>query len=240
MLQINNLTVSVIGKKILNKINFNFKLGKTYAVMGPNGSGKSTLASVIMGNPIYSISAKSKIIFAGKNISKLSPDKRANLGLFTSFQQPLAFEGVTVFQLLKAVLQNKIKPDQLLLTINNYAKQLNLNPELLTRSLNADFSGGERKKMEVLQAAVLNPKLIIYDEIDTGLDVDSLKIIANFINKNKHPNQTIILITHYTRILKYIKPDEVIILSEGKIVKKGNYKLAEEIEKKGYSKFELT
>jgi len=233
MLQLKNLTVSVADKKILDDINFNFKDNKVYAIMGPNGSGKSTLAYAISAHPFYVYDKKSKIFFNKKNITDLSPDKRSKLGIFLSFQSPLALNGVTVFQLLRIALTGKKDPLAIKKEIEVLAKKLHIKKELIGRSLNDGASGGEKKKLELLQAIVLEAKFLIFDEIDTGVDVDALKIMATFLNTVRS-DKTILLITHYNRILKYIKPDEVLILNSGKIVKTGNYKLAENVEKTGY------
>jgi len=232
MLELKNLSVSVSNKKIINGLDFEFKKNKIYVLMGPNGSGKSTLAMSIMGHPSYQIN-QGKIIFKNKDITKASPDQRANLGIFLSFQSPLSLSGVSLFSLLRTAIAGKKEPLALKEVIEKTAKKLKIKEELLERSLNEGASGGERKKIELLQAAILDPELIIFDEIDTGVDVDALRTIAQFMEKNKK-NKTYILITHYNRILKYVKPDEVLVMMEGKIVKRGNYRLAEEIEKDGY------
>jgi len=233
MLELKNLFVSVSDKKIIKDFSFEFKKNKIYVLMGPNGSGKSTLAMSIMGHPSYKVN-KGKIFFKGKNITKTSPDKRANLGIFLSFQSPLSLSGVSMFSLLRTAIAGKKDPLALREEIEKTAKQLKIKEELLERSLNEGASGGERKKIELLQATVLNPELIIFDEIDTGVDVDALRTIAQFMEKNKE-GKTYILITHYNRILKYVRPDEVLVLVDGRIVKKGDYKLAQQIEKTGYS-----
>lgn len=233
MLVLKNLFVSVSDKKIINGFNFEFKKNKIYVLMGPNGSGKSTLAMSIMGHPSYKVT-KGKIFFKNKNITAASPDIRSNLGIFLSFQSPLALSGVSMFSLLRTAIAGKKEPLALKEEIEKTARKLKIKPELLERSLNEGASGGERKKIELLQAAVLNPELIIFDEIDTGVDVDALRIIAQFMEKNKK-GKTYILITHYNRILKYVKPDEVLVMVDGKIVKKGDYKLAQTIERTGYS-----
>lgn len=232
MLKIKNLSVSVSDKKIIDNLSFDFEKNKIYVLMGPNGSGKSTLAMSIMGHPLYLIK-KGKIIFKEKNITNASPDERARMGIFLSFQSPLSLSGVSMFSLLRTAIAGKKDPLALKEEIEKIAKQLKIKKELLDRSLNEGASGGERKKIELLQAAVLNPDLIIFDEIDTGVDVDALRTIAQFMEKNKK-GKTYLLITHYNRILKYVKPDKVLVMMEGKIVKQGSYKLAEEIEKKGY------
>jgi len=233
MLIIKNLTVKAGRKKIIKSINFNFKKGKIYAIMGPNGSGKSTFANSIISHRDYQISSDSKILFNNCDITKLETDKIASKGIFLSFQTPPSLSGITVYQLLQMALKGKKDVLELRKEIGEYARDLGINEELLNRSLNEGFSGGEKKKIEVLQSAVINPKLIIYDEIDTGVDIDSLKLIGCFLNKIKK-DKTIILITHYSRILHYLRPNKVIVLVKGEIKKIGDYKLAKEIEKKGY------
>lgn len=233
MLKVKNLSVSVGKKKIIKDFSFNFVKGKIYAVMGPNGSGKSTLAFSIMAHPLYKVNGKSKIMFNGKDILKDDASKRAKAGLFMSFQTPLPLSGITVYQLLQLALSGQ--RDALLIRqeIQKYAKELKISEELLSRSLNEGASGGEKKKLEVLQAAVLNKNTQIFDEIDTGVDVDALKTIANFLKKYQK-DRTYILITHYNRILKYLKPDKILVLVDGKLKQTGDYKLAHKIEKRGY------
>jgi len=233
MLQIKNLKVSVENKQILNGLNFEFETGKIYAIMGPNGSGKSTLAQSIMGSPVYEIDKDSKIFFNNKNITELEPNERAMEGIFLSFQAPLSLSGVKVFQLLQLALNGKKEPLKIREEIKKYKEELGINQELLSRSLNEGASGGERKKIEVLQAVVLDKDFLIFDEVDTGVDVDSLKSISKFLKKYKK-NKTIILITHYNRILHYLKPDYVLVMKNGQIVKVGDHKVAKEIESDGY------
>ncbi len=236
MLQLKKLSISVDNKNILYTISYNFEKGKIYAVMGPNGSGKSTLAYSIMGHPSYTVDKGSKILFGKENISDLSADKRAQLGIFLSFQSPLPLSGVTVFQLLRLALSGKRDPVAVLKEMERFATELKIPQELLKRPLNEGASGGEKKKLEVLQEAVLHPKLVIFDEVDTGVDIDALKTIAQFINKYKK-DKTQLVITHYNRILKYLKPDYVLVIMGGRLVKVGDYRLAEEIEKEGYENF---
>lgn len=235
MLTLKNLNVKVGQKQILKNINFNFEKGKVYAIMGPNGSGKSTLAASVMGHPAYTIGAGSKIIFKGKNIVDEKIEDRAKRGLFMSFQSPLSLNGVNIYQLLRFALDKKKDPLTIRREVQKYAKKLKINEELLTRSLNENFSGGEKKKMEVLQATMLDPDFLFFDEIDTGVDVDALRTIASFLKGMRGKDKTFALITHYNRILKYIKPDKVLILVGGKLVRTGTYKLADMIEKKGYA-----
>ena len=232
MLTLKNLSVSISNKSIIKDLSFNFEKNKVYVLMGPNGCGKSTLALTLMGHPLYKIKSGT-IYFDNKNITKLEPDKRAGAGIFLSFQSPLSLSGVSVFSLLRTAIAGKKDPLALREEIEKIAKQLKIKKELLERSFNEGSSGGEKKKLELLQASILNPKFLMFDEIDTGVDVDALKTMAKFMEKNKK-GKTYLIITHYNRILKYIRPDEVLVMMEGHIVKKGNYKLAEEIEKNGY------
>jgi len=234
MITLKNLNVFVSEKQILKNINFDFEKEKVYALMGPNGSGKSTLANILMGHPAYEIKS-GKIFFEDEDITDLPVEKRAKKGIFLSFQQPLSLSGVNVFQLLRLALSGKKDPLELKKEIDTLAKKLRIKKELIERSLNDGASGGEKKKMEVLQAAVLKPKFLIFDEVDTGVDVDALKIIASFIADFKK-ERTILVITHYNRILRYLKPDKVLVMIDGEIKKVGDYKLAEEIEKEGYEK----
>lgn len=236
MLTINNLSVSVLKKQILNDFSFEFEKGKIYAIMGPNGSGKSTLAYTIMGHPGYELKNGAKIMFENEEIQDLEPDERSKKGIFLSFQSPLSLSGVKVYQLLQYALQGKKDALKIREEVKKYAKELKINEELLTRSLNEGASGGEKKKMEVLQAAVLEKKLLIFDEVDTGVDVDALKSIAKFLSTHRE-DRTYIIITHYNRILKYLKPDKVLIIANGKLQKVGDHTLADEIEKEGYAKY---
>jgi Fe-S cluster assembly ATP-binding protein len=234
MLSIKNLSVSIEGKKILEDISFDFQPGKTYALMGPNGSGKSTLASAIMGHPSITYSRTSKILVGNKNIKNLSADKRAKLGIFLSFQTPLALPGVTVFSLLRLALEKKMDPVALHKKVKEYALELHIKDELLKRSLNEGFSGGEKKKLEALQAVLLAPRFALFDEIDTGVDVDALKTISRFLKKYLPKETTIVLITHSTRLLRYIEPQEVLVIKGGRLVKAGKKALAKKIEEQGF------
>lgn len=234
MLTLKNLTVSIEGKKILSDISFTFKKGKAYALMGPNGSGKSTLASAIMGHPSITCARASKIMLGETDMKKLSPDKRSKLGVFLSFQTPMTLPGVTVFELLRLALEKKIDPVVLHTQIRKYAKELHIKDELLTRSLNDGFSGGEKKKLEALQAVLLAPQFALFDEIDTGVDVDALRTIARFLKKHLPKTTTLVFITHSTRLLKYIKPQEVLVMKDGRLVKTGTGALAKKIEEKGF------
>lgn len=233
MLILKNLQVFINKKEIIKNFNYHFEKNKVYAIMGPNGSGKSTLAYAVAGHPVYRLDKKSKIIFKKKDISDYSADKRAKLGIFLSFQTPLSLQGVSLFQLLRLSLSGQVEPVVLKEKIEKVAKKLQLKKELIERSLNDGASGGERKKLELLQGLILDPKVMIFDEIDTGVDIDALKIIAKTINEIKK-NKTIIIITHYQRILKFLKPDRVLILKDGILVREGERILAEKIDKEGY------
>lgn len=237
MISLKSLTVKIDNKTILKNINYKFEQGKIYAVMGPNGSGKSTLAYAMMGHPAYTLDPKSEILFNNEPIHGLKPEERADKGIFLSFQSPLALSGVKVFQLLHLAMQGKKDPLQIRQEVKAYAKELNIHEELLNRSLNEGASGGEKKKMEVLQAAVTDKNFMIFDEVDTGVDVDSLKSIATFLNKRR-AGKTYVIITHYNRILHYLKPDKVLVLAGGELIKEGDHTLADKIEKTGYTLLE--
>jgi len=248
-LQIKNLKIKAVSAEILKGVDLKVGSGQVHVVMGPNGSGKSTLAQVIAGNLSYKISSGT-ISVDGKIINKLSPDKRAKLGIFLGFQNPVEIPGVSVFNVLRKAGQakgqafskgdSKLRPGLNLGNFRNqlleYASSLKLSPDHISRSFNEGFSGGEKKRNEILQMLALSPKLVILDEIDSGLDVDGLKVVAQAIKKFtiKNPKSSLILITHYARILKYIKADFVHVMVEGKIVKSGKQKLAKDIEDKGY------
>ncbi len=251
-LKINKLKVKAGAKEILKGIDLVVNSGEVHVVMGPNGSGKSTLAQVIAGSPSYKVIG-GQIMVDGKNITKLSPDKRAKLGIFLGFQNPIEIPGVSVFNVIRKANSNQ-RPETKkagiglgqLATGNSvsdfrkklleHAKSLKLSGDHLSRSFNEGFSGGEKKRNEILQLLALSPKMAILDEIDSGLDVDGLKLVATAIKKfsTLNPQSSIILITHYARILKYINADFVHVMFEGAIVKSGKQKLASEIEDKGY------
>lgn len=233
MLTLKSLTVSIEGKKILNALDFEFEKGKIYAIMGPNGSGKSTLSYSIMGHPAYEVSEDSQIELDGEDIKEMDANERADKGMFLSFQSPLSLSGVKVYQLLQLALHGKKDPLAIRREAQKYADELGIQEDLLSRPLNEGASGGERKKMEVLQAAVLDKDLLIFDEVDTGVDVDALKSISQFLMNHKG-QRTYIIITHYNRILHYLKPDYVLVMKKGKIVKVGDHTLAKKIEDKGY------
>jgi len=239
MLEVKNLHASTEdGLGILKGINLKVNNGEIVVLMGPNGSGKSTLGNVIMGSPNYMITS-GEILFEGKDINDVKADERAKKGIFMSFQYPAEISGVTISNFLRTAL-NSLKGIKIgLLEFKELLKEkmnlLNIDEKFSSRYLNEGFSGGEKKKTEILQLAVLEPIFAILDEVDSGADVDSLRIIANGINRIKEKNNmTCLIITHYSRILNYIKPDRVIIMANGKIVKEGSKELVEEIEDKGY------
>ena len=241
MLNINNLHASVEDKDILKGVNLNVNAGEVHAIMGPNGSGKSTLASVIAGKEEFEIS-KGEIFFEGKDISELDPEERAHNGVFMSFQYPVEIPGVSVTNFIKTAInenrkaqgQKDMPASEMLKMIKEKADLLEIDRKFLSRSLNVGFSGGEKKRNEIFQMAMLEPKLAILDETDSGLDIDALKIVANGVNKLKSSNNAVVLITHYQRLLDYIVPDFVHVLMDGKIVKSGKKELAHELEEKGY------
>ena len=238
-LQINNLHVEIDGKEIINGIDLVINPGETHALMGRNGSGKSTFSNTLMGHPAYKIT-KGEIVFNDEVINNLKPDARAKLGLFLAFQYPLSIPGVTVANFLrqanKALKQNEISLKDFRKQLYEVMDELEIDHGFATRYINDGFSGGEKKRMEILQMALLKPSLAVLDEPDSGLDIDSLKLVAeNIIKyKEKNPEISILLITHYPRILEYIKPHRVHVLSEGKIIESGGAELAHELEKRGY------
>ena len=241
MLSIDNLHASVEGKSILNGINLDVKAGEIHAIMGPNGSGKSTLSSVIAGNEDYEVT-KGDIVFKNENIIELSAEERAHKGIFMSFQYPIEIPGVSVTNFIKTAINANLKarnesemPANIMLKkIREKAELLGIDSKFLSRSLNEGFSGGEKKRNEIFQMAMLEPSLSILDETDSGLDIDALKVVANGVNKLKNKDNAVIVITHYQRLLDYIIPDFVHVLHEGKIVKSGDKSLAHELEEKGY------
>ncbi|HKZ33615.1 MAG TPA: Fe-S cluster assembly ATPase SufC [Candidatus Nanoarchaeia archaeon] len=237
-LEIKNLHVEFNGKEILKGLNLKLESGSVHALMGPNGSGKTTLAHVLMGDPRYSVT-KGKILINGKDILKLSVSERAKLGLFLSFQSPVEIEGLKFSTFLRQAYNSLNRKKLSLLEfqelLEKKAGELGISKELLSRYLNKGFSGGEKKKAEILQLLVLNPKIAILDETDSGLDIDSLRIIAQGIRKFMSLEKTILIITHYKRILEYVKPDKVSIMLDGKIVRDGSGELVNHLEEKGYS-----
>ena len=241
MLTIENLYAQVEGKQILNGIDLDVKAGEVHAIMGPNGSGKSTLSSVIAGHKDYDVN-KGTMLLDGEDLSDSTPEERAHKGIFLSFQYPVEIPGVSVTNFIKTAINATRKakgledmPANIMLKkIREKSSLLEIDSRFLSRSLNEGFSGGEKKRNEIFQMAMLEPKLCILDETDSGLDIDALKIVANGVNKLRSDENAIILITHYQRLLQYIVPDFVHVLFDGKIVKSGTKDLAFELEEKGY------
>src|SRR3989344_3196752 len=240
-LEIINLHVNVEGKEILKGINLKVKKGEIHAIMGPNGSGKSTLASVLMGHPKYVVT-KGKILVDGQDINSLSPDKRARLGLFLAFQYPQEVEGLNLSNFLFTVLKSKSEEKKMFQFTQQFKKLMDENLSLLEldksfteRSLNYGFSGGEKKRAEIFQLLMLKPDIAILDETDSGLDIDSLKVVSKGINSLRGEDFGALVITHYQRILNYLEPDFVHVMINGRIAKSGGHDLAHELEKKGYN-----
>ncbi len=241
MLVVKNLHASIAGNEILTGINLNVKAGEVHAIMGPNGSGKSTLAQVLAGKDGYDVT-EGEVIYNGKNLFDLPVEDRAREGVFLAFQYPVEIPGVSNTNLLKTALneirkyngKEELDAMDFLSLIKEKRKLVELDKAFLSRSVNAGFSGGEKKRNEIFQMAVLQPKLSILDETDSGLDIDALKIVANGVNKLRSKDNAIILVTHYQRLLNYIVPDFVHVLYKGKIVKSGGKELALELEEKGY------
>tara|TARA_B100001287_G_scaffold124786_1_gene105180 strand:- start:2880 stop:3620 length:741 start_codon:yes stop_codon:yes gene_type:complete len=241
MLEIKNLQSSINEKNVLKGLNLNVNPGEIHAIMGPNGSGKSTLASVISGNEDHEV-INGDIRFMGESILDYSPEDRARAGIFLSFQYPVEIPGVSVSNFIKTSVNEirksrglpQIKANELLKAMREKLDLLSMKSEFLSRSLNDGFSGGEKKRNEIFQMSMLNPTLAILDETDSGLDIDALKIVANGVNKLKSSSNSFIIITHYQRLLNYIKPDFVHVLSDGKIVKTGGAELALLLEENGY------
>jgi Fe-S cluster assembly ATP-binding protein len=244
LLEVSNLSVSANGKKILVNLNLNINKGEVHTIMGPNGTGKSTLANVITGKDGYDIT-DGRIILSSKDVSHIPSDERARLGIFMSFQHPIEIPGVSWNSFLKASINSvrkehgkvDITPTDFMKKLKENAELLEIDYKLLKRDVNHGFSGGEKKKFEILQMLLLEPKLVILDEIDSGLDVDALRIIAKNINNFRSKENSIIIITHYNRLLDYVIPDFVHIFSGGTIVKSGDKNLAKEVEEQGYDDF---
>lgn len=240
LLEINNLKVKVGDKEILKGVNLEIDKGKVHAIMGPNGAGKSTLVNTIMGHPKYNMTA-GDIMIEGKSISDLEVNERARCGIFMSFQYPQEIPGITVENFLRSAKISVSKKKIGILAFRKILKEklelLKIDESYIKRYLNVGFSGGEKKKNEILQMAVLEPKLAMLDETDSGLDIDAVKIVSEGVSKLRTKENSILIITHHNSILEYLKPDYVHILVDGKIVETGNAYLAEEIEKSGYDKF---
>ncbi len=242
MLVIKNLKASINNREILKGLNLKINPGEVHAIMGPNGSGKSTLANVLSGKNGYKISGEVK--YLGENLNDIPVEERAQKGIFLAFQYPLEIPGVNTNNFLKTSLntikkangEKEIDTIAFLKMVKEKAKELGIDEKILSRQLNVGFSGGEKKKNEILQMKILDPNLIILDETDSGLDIDALKIISDGVNSSRSEKKSFLVITHYQRLLEYIKPDHVHVLSDGKIIKSGTSELALELEKKGYKK----
>ena len=241
MLKIKNIHAKIEDKVILNGIDLEIKAGEIHAIMGPNGSGKSTLASVITGKEEYEVT-DGQILFENEDLEEVSPEERAHKGIFMSFQYPIEIPGITTTNFIKTAInetrkargENDMPAKDMLKMLREKCDLLDIDQKFLSRSINDGFSGGEKKRNEIFQMAMLEPKLAILDETDSGLDIDALKIVANGVNKLKNQDNAVMVITHYQRLLDYIVPDYVHVLFDGKIVKSGTKDLAHELEKKGY------
>jgi len=241
MLSIKNLRVSINGKEILKGVNLEVRAGEVHAIMGPNGTGKSTLASVISGRDIFSVD-EGEIIFKGKNLLEMPVEDRASEGIFLGFQYPVEIPGVSITNFMRTAVNEQrkyrgldpIPANEFLAKMEEKKRMLEIHAKLANRSVNEGFSGGEKKKNEIFQMAMLEPSLAILDETDSGLDIDALKIVANGVNKLRRPDNAFLVITHYQRLLDYIVPDIVHVLFDGRIVRSGGKELALELEEKGY------
>ena len=236
-LQIENLHVRIEEREILHGVNLKVEKGETHALMGPNGSGKSTLANTIMGNPNYEVT-EGKILFNGEDITEADPDERARAGLFLAFQYPATIPGVSVANFLRIAMnarrEEPIKVKELGKVLRENMELLRIDTAFSSRYLNEGFSGGEKKRAEILQLAMLKPEVAVLDETDSGLDIDALRIVSDGVNALRGPTMGTLIITHYTRILHYVRPDFVHIMLDGRIVREGGAELADELEEKGY------
>ncbi|MBS1242106.1 MAG: FeS assembly ATPase SufC, partial [Gemmatimonadetes bacterium] len=240
-LEVKNLRASVDDKEILKGITLTVQPGEVHAIMGPNGSGKSTLAQVLAGHPAYQVTG-GEVAFEGRDLLDMEPEERAQAGVFLAFQYPVEIPGVTNAYFLRAAYneirkargEEELDPMDFLDLLEEKLKVVEWGPEIMQRAVNAGFSGGEKKRNEILQMAVLEPKLAILDETDSGLDIDALRIVANGVNALRRPDRAIVVVTHYQRLLNYIVPDYVHVLADGQIVRSGGKELAHELEAKGY------
>lgn len=247
MLDIRNLHASVEGKTILRGFNLKVNAGEIHAIMGPNGAGKSTLAKIVAGHPSYDVT-EGEILFKGQNILEMDPDERAHLGIFMSFQYPVEIAGVSNAQFLRIALnsnrkargEKEMSEQEFERLLDKKMEEMSIRPEFKNRSINEGFSGGEKKRNEILQMAVLNPSLALLDETDSGLDIDAMRIVAHGVNAQMNPEMGLILITHYQRLLDYIKPTFVHVMIDGKIVLSGGPELAMQLEEKGYDWLETS
>ncbi len=241
MLQIKNLHANIDGKEILKGLNLEVRPGEIHAIMGPNGAGKSTLASVLTGNPAFEVT-DGEVVFNEKDLLELAPEERANEGIFLSFQYPVEIPGVSMVNFMRTAIneqrkyrgQDPISATDFLRLMREKKELVEMDNKLTNRSVNEGFSGGEKKRNEIFQMMMLNPKLAILDETDSGLDIDALRIVADGVNHFKNSGNAVLLITHYQRLLNYIQPDFVHVLADGKIIKTGDKSLALELEEKGY------
>jgi len=241
VLEIRNLRATVDGKEILRGIDLTVNRGEVHAIMGPNGSGKSTLAKILAGHPAYEVTG-GEVLFEGRNLLELAPDERAREGVFLAFQYPVEVPGVSNAQFLRLAYNEKRKhlgeeeldPLEFKDLLAERAKIVEMDPALMSRSVNEGFSGGEKKRNEILQMAVLEPKVAVLDETDSGLDIDALRVVSEGVNRLRSPENAVILVTHYQRLLNYIVPDRVHVLYRGRIVRTGGRELALELEEKGY------
>jgi Fe-S cluster assembly ATP-binding protein len=242
LLEIRNLHVNVGDREIVKGLDLVVNRGEVHAIMGPNGSGKSTLASTLMGHPFYAVTA-GKMLFEGEDIGEMSPDERAKLGMFLAFQYPHSVPGVTVANFLRTAVNsvrgngNPVSPREFRAELRERMAMLKMDDSVAGRYINEGFSGGEKKRAEILQMAMLKPKLAIMDETDSGLDIDALRIVADGVNQLLGPDLGVLLITHYQRLLNYIRPDYVHVMVDGRIVRNGGPELAEELERSGYAAF---
>ncbi len=244
LLQIKNLHVEIDGKKILNGLDLTVEKGKVHAIMGPNGSGKSTLAYVLAGKSEYQVT-EGEVLFEGENIFDMQPDERAAKGLFLAFQYPIEIPGVATMTFLRTALnaqrkrrgEGEYSTPEFLKKVREAAAKLDIDPDMLKRSVNVGFSGGEKKRAEILQMTMFEPRLAVLDETDSGLDIDALKVAANGVNRMRSPERGFLVITHYQRLLDHIVPDVVHVMSRGRIVKSGGKELAHELEAQGYAQY---
>jgi Fe-S cluster assembly ATP-binding protein len=245
LLEVKNLHVEIDGKKILNGLDLTIEKGKVHAIMGPNGSGKSTLAYVLAGKEDYDVT-EGDILYNGESVLAMEPDERAAKGIFLAFQYPIEIPGVATMTFLRTALnaqrkargEDELSTPEFLKLVREKSAELGISQEMLKRAVNVGFSGGEKKRNEVLQMAMLQPKLAVLDETDSGLDIDALKIVADGVNRLRSPDRGFVVITHYQRLLDYIVPDVVHVLSKGRIVKTGGKELALELEASGYTQFQ--
>jgi Fe-S cluster assembly ATP-binding protein len=244
LLEIKNLHVEIDGKKILNGLDLTVEKGKVHAIMGPNGSGKSTLAYVLAGKSEYQVT-EGEVLFEGENILDMQPDERAAKGLFLAFQYPIEIPGVATMTFLRTALnaqrkrrgEGEYSTPEFLKKVREAAAKLDIDPDMLKRSVNVGFSGGEKKRAEILQMTMFEPRLAVLDETDSGLDIDALKVAANGVNRMRSPERGFLVITHYQRLLDHIVPDVVHVMSRGRIVKSGGKELAHELEAQGYAQY---